>query len=398
MTGQMIKRGENKWLLRVYKGRDPQTRTRLYRSVTFKGDRVQAREALDRMLLAQKQGKEYGQRDMTMGEHLNRWLENYASNHYAHKTFENYKGILNFDVRPTIGHIKLTQLKPEDVQRVLNVMKVRGVCSNTRRRLYSVLSTLLDSAVEWGLIEQNPAAQVQIPRREKREMRALSREEVRKFLTVTDRGRWAEYFRTSIITGMRPGEMGALRWDDIDFEHHIISVQRSLIWRGYNPSQGWMLGQPKTERGRRQITIPKSLTSRLTDLRKKQQEVKCKAGATYEDQGFVFANRWGRPIFHRQFVRQVFKIALVRAGLPKSIRLYDLRHTCATLLLKAGEHIKVVSERLGHASVSTTLETYIHVLPGMQEGAATKMESLLSDSDGTPKAHESAHRDDEDEH
>jgi integrase len=192
--------------------------------------------------------------------------------------------------------------------------------------------------------------------------------------------------------------MGALRWDDIDFEHGIISVQRSLVWKGYSPSEGWMLVPPKTERGRRQITIPESLTSALLVHKQRQQEAKRKLGTAYEDNNFVFANRWGRPIFPRQFVRRVFKVALARAGLPKTIRLYDLRHTCATLLLKAGEHIKVVSERLGHANISITLETYAHVLPGMQEGAATKMESLLSDSDGTPEAHEQAHRADEDEH
>jgi site-specific recombinase XerC len=123
------------------------------------------------MLVVQKQGQEYGQVELTLSEHLDRWLENYASNHYAHKTFESYKGILNFDVRPTVGHIMLTQLKPAHIQQVLNVMKERGNCSNTRRRLYSVFSTLLDSAVEWGSIEQNPAAQVKIPRREAKEMR-----------------------------------------------------------------------------------------------------------------------------------------------------------------------------------------------------------------------------------
>ncbi|MDQ3917899.1 MAG: tyrosine-type recombinase/integrase [Acidobacteriota bacterium] len=121
--------------------------------------------------------------------------------------------------------------------------------------------------------------------------------------------------------------------------------------------------------------------------------MKRRAGDLYRDNGFVFANRRGRPIYPRQFIRCVFKMALVRAGLPRSIRLYDLRHTSATLLLKAGEHIKVVSERLGHANVAITLEVYVHVLPGMQEGAAERMERLL---EGTPAAHREAHSDDYD--
>jgi integrase len=236
-------------------------------------------------------------------------------------------------------------------------MREKGVCSNTRRRIFSVFSGALDVAVEWGLVSQNPAAQVQIPRREKKEMRAMTREEAHRFLEVTDRGLWPEYFRTMLVTGMRPGESYALRWEDIDFEHGVIS-------------------------------IPPSLVEALRGLKVKQEKVKRTAGKAYRDNGFVFANRRGRPIYPRQFIKQVFKVALVRAGLPRAIRLYDLRHTSATLLLKASEHIKVVSERLGHANASITLEVYVHVLPGMQEGAAARMESLL---EGTPAAHREAH-------
>jgi integrase len=287
----------------------------------------------------------------------------------------------------------MAALSPADVQRVFTRMREKGVSSNTRRRIFSVLSSALDVAVEWGVIRQNPAAQVQIPRREKKEMRAMTGEEARRFLEVTDRGNWGEYFRTMLVTGMRPGESYALRWEDIDFEHDLISVQRSLIWKGA-PAEGWLLVEPKTERGRRQISIPRSLAEALQGLKRRQDEARRKAGGQYEEHGFVFANRWGRPIYRRQFIRQVFKVALVRAGLPRAIRLYDLRHTSATLLLKAGEHIKVVSERLGHASVSITLEVYIHVLPGMQQGAAARIDSLLRGprKSGTHEAHREAHR------
>lgn len=329
---------------------------------------------------------------MTVNAFLDQWLERVASNKYAFKTFQNYQYCMGLDVRPVIGPMPIAELSPADVQRIFTRMREKGVCSNTRRRIFSVLSSALDVAVEWEVIAQNPAAQVQIPRREKKEMRAMNREEAQRFLAVTDRGNWAEYFRTMLVTGMRPGESYALRWDDIDFEHGMVSVQRSLIWRGA-PSEGWMLVEPKTERGRRQISIPTSLSEVLQALRRRQDETKRKASGLYEDHGFVFANRWGRPIYRRQFIKQVFKVALVRAGLPKSIRLYDLRHTSATLLLKAGEHIKVVSERLGHASVSITLEVYVHVLPGMQEGAASRIDALLQEprEEGTPAAHPEAH-------
>lgn len=397
MAGQMIQRGRDRWLLRFYKGRDPLTGERVYKSITFRGGKNQARAELDRMLREQREGRASQTPDLTLDEHLDRWFDLHAGNHYAPKTLLNYRGIINFDVRPTIGRVRLSELKPEHVQKVLNRMRERGVCSNTRRRLYSVLSTCLDSAVEWGTLEQNPAAQVQIPRREQKEMRAMSREEAACFLAVTDRGRWSEYFRTALVTGMRPGELAGLRWGDVDFEGWVISVQRSLVWRGDTAAAGWLLVQPKTERGRRQVAIPASLAESLRGLKRRQDELKRRAGAEYDDHGFVFANRRGRPIYPRTFVRSVFKVALVRAGLPRSIRLYDLRHTCATLLLKGGEHIKVVSERLGHANVAITLEVYVHVLPGMQQDAASRMEALLGGDGGTPEAHNEAHQDEEEE-
>ncbi len=382
MSGQIINRGSDKWLLRVYTGRDPVGGKRKYRSVTFRGGKAEARVRLDSLLREHREGRTYPA-GMTVNHFLDQWLGRVASNKYAFKTFQNYEYCVGLDVRPVIGRLLMADLTPDDVQRVFTRMREKGVSSNTRRRIFSVLSSALDVAVEWGVIPQNPAAQVQIPRREKKEMRAMNREEARRFLGVTDGGRWAEYFRTMLVTGMRPGESFALRWEDIDFEHDVISVQRSLIWKG-KPEEGWLLVEPKTERGRRQISIPRSLSEALLSLKRCHDEARRKAGALYEDQGFVFANRRGRPLYPRTFIRSVFKVALLRAGLPKAIRLYDLRHTSATLLLKAGEHIKVVSERLGHASVAITLEVYIHVLPGMQEGAATRIDALLHGPDGTP--------------
>lgn len=395
MAGQIIAKGRGKWLLRFYTGLHPETRKKQYDSFVFKGGKAEARAHLDKVMRERREAPR-PQPDLTVRQFLERWLEIVASNKYAIRTFRNYVYCLGLYVTPFIGHLRLSALAPEGVQLVLTKMREKGACSNTRRRIYSVLSNALDVAVEWDLLQQNPAAQVQIPRREHKEMRAMTREEVRRFLAVTDRSRWAEIFRTFVVTGVRPGEGFALRWEDVDFEHNVISVQRSLIWVG-RPSEGWLLVEPKTERGRRQISIPASLSEALKELKARQEEKK-RAGGRYRDHGFVFARRSGEPPFHKTFIRSVFKVALERAGLPRSIRLYDLRHTSATLLLKSGEHIKVVSERLGHANVAITLEVYVHVLPGMQEGAASRMESLLSDPAGTPTTHQETHREgDEDE-
>lgn len=192
---------------------------------------------------------------------------------------------------------------------------------------------------------------------------------------MTDNGPLSEYFRTAVITGMRPGELSGLRWDDLDAVGFIICVQRSLGWK--TSGKGWTLSPPKTAKGRREITISKSLVVTLIELKKRQDAHRDAAGANYKDKGFIFVDEAGSPL-KRDVLRRVFKEALATAGLPKNIRLHDLRHTSATLLLKAGENIKVVSERLGHANVSITLEIYAHVLPGMQRDAANRMEELLN--------------------
>lgn len=375
MSGQLIHRGKNSWLLRIEKNRDPLTKERVYRTRKFVGDRHAARAELNKILQAQSERAECERLDMTVNDYFNLWFETVAENRYRYKTVENYKGIINFDIRPMIGHIPLSNLQSRDIRRVLNAMKARGVCSNTRRRFYSVISTAFERAVAWKLLETNPVLEVKIPRHEPKKIRAMTQEEVSRFVEVTDKGRHGEYFRTALITGMRPGELAGLRWHDVDCGNLTISVQRSLAWKE-RFSDGWILVPTKTVRGRRQITISEELADLLGNLRKRQESVKRANVNGYKDGGFVFANRWGRP-FHHRFITRVFKTALLRAGLPRTIRLYDLRHTSATLLLKAGEPVKAVSERLGHSTVELTLQTYAHVLPGMERDAANRMELLL---------------------
>lgn len=377
MAGQLISKGEDYWLLRTYSGRDPLTKKRIYKASKFKGDRLQAQAELDRLVRAQADQRNLKASGITVNEHFDQWFEQVAENRYAYKTLENYKGIIACDVRTRIGHVKLSDLQPSHIQGIFSVMAARGVCSNTRRRLYSVISNALDCAVAWETLEMNPMARVEMPRREVKDMRSMSRPEVRKFLEITDTGIHAEYFRTAVVTGMRPGELGGLSWQDIDFKHRTIAVQRSLVWKGVE-AHGWFLVATKTKRGKREITIPTSLANALAELKKRQEGCIDLAGDRYQNHGFVFADDRGSPVYPKMFIKYVFKVALVRAGLPRTIRLYDLRHTCATLLLKDGEHIKVVSERLGHSNVHITLEIYTHVLPGMQRDAATRIENLLN--------------------
>jgi integrase len=173
---------------------------------------------------------------------------------------------------------------------------------------------------------------------------------------------------------MRPEEYLALKWSDVDLQAGNATVQRTLVWR---KGGGWYFGEPKTSRSRRTIPLPRTLVNDLADHRRKQGKSRLKKGLDYKNNDLVFATSEGTPILLRNLVRRHFLAVLTRAKLSTSLRLYDLRHSCATLLLSAGENPKVVSERLGHASIVLTLDTYSHVLPSMQQAATEKLERIL---------------------
>jgi hypothetical protein len=172
---------------------------------------------------------------------------------------------------------------------------------------------------------------------------------------------------------MRPGEYLGLRWADVDLERGRVVVQRAVAWQ----AGAWSFTEPKTPRSRRSIPLPPSVVRLLREHRRQQAAERLAAGHRYQHLDLVFATETGTPIDLRNLAQRHFKAVLKAAGLPPTIRLYDLRHTSATLLLAAGEHPKVVSERLGHATILLTLDTYSHVLPTMQQGAAERLERAL---------------------
>jgi integrase len=179
---------------------------------------------------------------------------------------------------------------------------------------------------------------------------------------------------------MRPEEYLGLQWKDIDFENSTVTVRRTLLWRN---GGGWYFDEPKTSRSRRTLPLPSSLVKALSEHKRRQAEIRLKVGSKYQNNDFVFATGEGIPLMRRNIIRRHFRPILKRANLSSNLRLYDLRHSCATLLLSVGENPKVVSERLGHASIVLTLDTYSHVLPSMQQAATEKLENLLFKRHGT---------------
>jgi integrase len=373
MAGQIIKRGENVWQVRISLGRDPNTGTRRYHNHTIRGTKKDAQKYLNGILRDIDMGTFVEPSGKTLDQYLNDWLETSAKSRIGENTFRTYTDYLKRYVRPTLGAYKLSSIQPLNIQELYTQMQDDGLSARTVRYAHAILSSALKQAVKWRLLQVNPASFVDLPRQKRQEMQVLTPKQVGLFLKATDGDRYAVLFAFALATGMRPSEYLALQWKDVDLKAGTVIVQRSLV----RLNKEWKFAETKTARSRRTIPLPKTVTRQLKSHKQRQAAERLKAGSGYNNNDLVFATQSGLPVNLHNLLHQNFKPILVKAKLPKIIRLYDLRHTCATLLMGAGENPKVVSERLGHASIALTLDVYSHVLPTMQEKAAERLELAM---------------------
>lgn len=227
------------------------------------------------------------------------------------------------------------------------------------------------------MLVRNPSDLVELPKVPHKERRVLAPDEAVSFLKAADVMPHGLIFEFALLTGMRPEEYLALQWSDLDFERGTAQVRRALV----RHKKSWSFEEPKTARSRRTVSLPAPLLQKLAVHKRKQAEVRLKLGAAWQAFDLIFCGEQGTPHSIPNLTYRYFRPILEKAELPR-IRLYDLRHTCATLLLIAEENPKVVSERLGHSTIVLTLDTYSHVLPTMQQKATAKLEKLLY-SDGS---------------
>ena len=363
--GQIVSRGRQRWLVRVFLGRERDTRKRRYHNRTIHGTARRAQEYLTKMLRERDLGRGLEGSEITLGEFLDRWLETAAKPKLREKSYRSYDGLLRRYIRPALGERILRTITPLDVQVTCQCLVDRGLSSRTIRYTLSVLHSAMRQAIRWRLLLQDPTEGTQLPRLGRREMRVLNAEQARIFLEAALKTHYGLAFAVALTTGMRPSEYLALKWPDIDWERGTVSVVRSLE----KVKGSWRFADTKRDRSRRVIKLQAWVLENLKALDASRPRPKC------DMPDLVFTTPAGRPM-HSDKVAERFKAILRHAGLP-AIRLYDLRHTAATLALSAGVPPKVVAEQLGHASAAFTLDVYSHLLPHMQEEAAKKVEQVL---------------------
>jgi integrase len=272
-----------------------------------------------------------------------------------------------------LASVPLTRLTPAHVEQAMAGLAERGLSSQTVRHARSTLRRALHDAQRDGLLNRNVAALARPPRLERREMRALTGADVGRLVTATADDPLGPLYAVAVGTGLRQGELLGLAWTDVDLEARSLTVRRSLA-RAHGG--GYELAEPKTKRSRRTIMLPTVALDALRRQKARQAAERLAAGASWQDRaGLVFTDPLGRPL-SPSAVSHAFLTVSRRLGLP--VRLHDLRHTAASLMLAAGVPLKVVSETLGHSSIAITADVYAHVTPELRREAADAMDRALS--------------------
>ncbi len=377
--GHLRKRSADTWTLVIELGRDDSGK-RKQKWVTFKGGKKAAEKELSRLVVEADGGTLMTSR-LTLAEFAERWLADHASANVAPKTYARYAGLLRQHVVPHLGRITLEKLTPAHIVQ-LHAKLRQTSCANkdgllsptTIRHVHRVLHTALGHAVKWRLISINPASSVDAPSPARSEMRCYDAGEAARFLeTSTSEGiRWQAFFAIAMSTGLRLGEMIGLRWQDVDLQTGTLVV-RQTIQRV--PKIGIVVKAPKTATSRRPVALGKAIVTLLRQHRIVQNETRLQLGSFWQDRDLVFPSELGTPLEDKA-VRRAYDRICKLADVPK-IRIHDLRHTTATLLLTTNVHPKIVSERLGHSTSAITLQTYSHVAPTLQQAAAEILDTLL---------------------
>lgn len=374
--------GSTKWQARYTDPADPTGRSRIEK--TFQSKR-EAERWLTQQQATVLTGDHTDPRraDRPFCEAVEAWRET-RTGALAPKTRDRYEDVLRVHLLPEFGRVPLSGLSREVLKRYFARLQREGRAAGTVRKVQTVLSSVLSEAVELGMLRTNPAIRMRLPSPPRKDMAVLTADEVRELAENID-PRYRVLIYVAAYTGLRAGELWGLRRMDVDLLRGVLhvrqTVKRDTAAADADPRTvdryDREVGPPKNGRPRT-ISLPKHLrdmlAAHLTEPTK---------GHTGPD-GMVFHTPGGRAVRHTLFMRTVFR-PVVAVALPEKdrLRFHDLRHTCATLLISAGAHAKLVQERLGHASITTTLNLYGHVLPSTEAALVDAMDALYNTASGS---------------
>ena len=380
LSGNIVKKAKTRkgqsWQLTVEMPRDPITgeRKRKYKTVT--GTKKEADQALRRFITELERGEYIEDNNITVSDWLQKWLEVYIVPTVSPTTLVGYKGMIRRYIDPLIGHLQVQEMNALAVQIWVNKLKVspssgEPLTAGTIKHTYHVLRGAMDKAVQAGLIHRSPCAGIQLPKGEKKKPVIYDETQIQQLLDFARGTEMELIIDLELCMGMRRGELLGLQWQDVNWEKNQIHIIRSRVAVDGKS----VVKQPKTESGTRTLDVPEILLKKLKSYKVKCMEQKIRVGRRLLEEDFIIVHPDGKPIYP-EYVSQMFTKLQKRANLPKC-RFHDLRHLCASIMVKQGVEVKVAQERLGHKDITTTMNIYAHVLPGSAREAAEKIGQLV---------------------
>ncbi len=332
----------------------------------------EAYQKLDKALAEQKQGILATGPKQKLGEYLTWWLDEVHRVKLRESSYDRYKIALEKHILPELGTIQLGKLTTRQVQMFYNKKLKEKQSPSSVYTMHKVLHGGLKRAVKLRYISYNPAHDVSLPANEPvRKGKSLTVEQAKHLLQVARGHRLEAFIALALTTGMRHGELTALRWEDINFEEGTIYIHRTAFHKGKILREG----PPKTKKSEGVVPLVPAMYDLLQEHRVKQDEARLKAGPAWEDHGLVFCSIRGSFLYHVNTSASFHRL-LVKAGLPR-IPIHDLRHTASTIWQSMGIREKVVQELLRHSKLEMTRNVYTHVLPSMQDDAVNRINTLL---------------------
>jgi len=366
MKGHLRRKGRGSWQLSVdLPKRENEKRKRKYYSIHASGKREAQKKA--NRILADLESSHYATADgITVGAFLGQWLEQKTS--LAPSTLIRYREIIRNHLVPALGCTALEKLRPIDISSYYKTAQ-EVLSPTTVLHHHRVLSQALKTAMRWGMLSSNPAAMIDPPKQARKEFAVLNIQETLELVTGAKSSRFFPAILLGAYAGMRRGEILGLTWSNVDLDAARLSVLQSLE---KDFDGGLRFKQPKTATSRRMIPLSKFVIEGLREHRQAQLTRRLELGPAWQEHDLVCPDLNGAPWPPNNFSPAIIKYLRKQGA---SIRFHDLRHTHATHLLQANIHPKIASARLGHASTDITLNLYSHLLPGMGEEAADKIQA-----------------------
>ena len=369
MRGSIRQKSKGSWQIQIYTGTGPDGKPRRHFE-TVRGRKGDAQKRLTELLSSLDKGVYTPPGRVTVAEHLHKWLEGYVKTNCSQRTLDGYQSIIETHLVPALGHVQLNQLHPQAIQsyygKALEKLSARTVAKHHR-----LLSQALKYAVRQGYLGRNPCELVDAPSWKGKVMRTLTPFEVEILVDMVKNNSIYPVMYTAVSTGLRQAELLGLRWRDIDLDMLSISVSQVL----YKRRGVCQFKEPKTAHSRRRVAMTPKLALFLREYRAERESLYWQLGQLLALDSLVFGSPEGKPldpsILSHEFAR-VAKLASLQG-----VRFHDLRHTFASLMLLRGAKPKVISEALGHASVAFTMDTYSHIIEGMQSDAMELLDEVL---------------------